>query len=197
MERIQELEEAIREYWTARTSIKRGFLNENYDKFKSEFSKVLIDLVDEQNKRRSEGSEEKILAVYMYRLMTSVYTEGYEVILGIANSDLYLDENKSEKYWFPELIYKNIDEDMKEVENRLRKKFLRLETYELFRLKIILLEDDWKLLQEFFLRLVKDLMGVIIESPLRLNGELQILSGNYMDKPESLWSTTTEGSVRE
>lgn len=133
----------------------------------------------------------------MYRLVTSVYTEGYEVILGIANSDLYLDENKSEKFWFPELVYKNIDEDMKEVENRLQKKFLRLETYELFRLKLILLEDDWKLLQEVFLRLVKDLIGVIIESPLQLNGELQILSGNYMDKPEILWSTTTEGSVRE
>lgn len=47
MERIQKLEEEIREYWAARTSIKRGFLNENYNKFKSEFSKILIDLVND------------------------------------------------------------------------------------------------------------------------------------------------------
>ena len=76
---------------------------------------------------------------------------------------------------------------MEKVEDCLRKKFIRLKEYELFRLKRILLEDDWKILQEIFLLLMKDSINILTDSSLQLENELQILAGNYMDRPEALW----------
>ena len=132
MERINKLEETIKEHWIAHTEAKRIFLFEHYEEMKPEFYKKLNSLIDEQKNRNKDGI--KIQAVYLYRLLSSVYTESYEAILGIASSDLYLDEGKSEAYWFPDLVYRNIDEDLKEIEVLLRKRFIRLEEYELFQL---------------------------------------------------------------
>lgn len=196
MERIQEMEESIREYWTERTRIKKDFITEHYEKLKLQFQKILKTLVDEQC-GVGRDAQKKIQSVYLYQLRTSTYTESYETILGMAASNPYLDENKSQTYWYPELVYKNIGDDMKAVELCLRKKFIRIEAHELFRLKLILLNDDWTLLQEIFLKLIKDSMDLIMNSPLQLESELQILSGNYMEKPENLWSITKEGSVIE
>lgn len=85
---------------------------------------------------------------------------------------------------------------MSAVERLLRKSFIHLEEYELFQLKKILLNEDWKLLQKIFLHLIKDFIGFIIDSPLQLESELQILSGDYMDKPRVLQSISTEGDAK-
>ena len=122
----------------------------------------------------------------MNRLLSSVYTESYEAVLGAANSDLYLDENKSEIYWYPDLVYKNIDKDIKNVEAFLRKEYIHLEEFEIFQLKKILLNDDWKLLQEIFLYLLKNSVELIANYSIILEEEIQIFSGDYMDRPEVL-----------
>ncbi len=66
--------------------------------------------------------------------------------------------------------------------------FDRLKEYELFQLKQILLKDDWKILQEVFLLLLKNFIDFLTDSSPRLESELQILAGNYMDHPEILWT---------
>lgn len=185
MDRIQELEQWVRAPWTERTRIKRDFLMEHYEELVPDFQEALIHLIDRQSKKNSMG---KIQYIYLNRLLSSVYTESYISIIGMAGSELFLDENKSQIDWHPQLVYENIDKDMGKVEEHLRKKFIRLKEYELFRLKRILLEDDWKILQEIFLLLMKDSINVLTDSSLQLENELQIISGNYMDRPEVLWT---------
>ncbi len=186
MDRIQELERSIRRYWDERTEMKRRFLLGHYKEMKPGFDIKLMEMKKEQVQKRSGGEGKKIRSIYLVRPMTSIYTESYEMILGMADRDLYLDEDRSEVYWYPELVYKDIDGDMREVECFLKKRFIRLESYELFYLKKILLDDDQKLLQEVFLHLLEDTMDQLLDHALPLEDELQILSGDHMDEPEVL-----------
>ena len=126
-------------------------------------------------------TEREVKYFYLCRLMSSEYTESYESVLGLSTQMLYLDEQKSQVYWFPHMIYKDIQMDMKEVERIVRRKFLRLEAAELFYLKRKLLGDDWDLLQQCFSDLIKGAMEVFMNRPLKLEKELVVLSGNYMD----------------
>ena len=90
MDRIQELEQWVRTPWTERTRIKRDFLMEHYEELVPDFQEALIHLIDRQSKKNSMG---KIQYIYLNRLLSSVYTESYISIIGMAGSELFLDEN--------------------------------------------------------------------------------------------------------
>ena len=113
--------------------------------------------------------------------MSSDYTESYESILGMSSSTLYLDEKRSQVYWIPECIYETIDKDMVEAEKILRRKFIRIQEFELFYIKRKLLDDDWKLLKKVFVTLSKQSMNLIMNSSLKLDDEFLLLCGNYME----------------
>lgn len=195
MDRTQELVGLIKEHWVAHIETKKKYLMLHYMDMKPEFCKKLNYLIDGQRNREKDCGSKKVQTIYLNRLLSSIYTESYDAILGIANTDLYLDQEKSETYWFPDLVYRNIDEDMKKIEVLLRKGFIRLEEYELFQLRKILLNDDWELIQEVFLNLIKESIGLILNSELHMESELQIISGNYMDKPKVLWCVSTIDNV--
>lgn len=186
MKRISEMENSVKKNWCLRTNVKRKFLNEHYMELKPDFDAKLYNLFEQQKNRSKHIKGRKIQSIYLNRLLSSVYTESYEAVLGAANSDLYLDENKSEIYWYPDLVYKNIDKDIKDVEVSLRKEYIHLEEFEIFQLKKILLNDDWKLLQEIFLYLLKNSVELIANYSIILEEEIQIFSGDYMDRPEVL-----------
>ncbi len=186
MKRISEMENSVKKNWCLRTNVKRKFLNEHYMELKPDFDEKLYNLFEQQKNRSKHIKGRKIQSIYLNRLLSSVYTESYEAVLGAANSDLYLDENKSEIYWYPDLVYKNIDKDIKDVEVSLRKEYIHLEEFEIFQLKKILLNDDWKLLQEIFLYLLKNSVELIANYSIILEKEIQIFSGDYMDRPEVL-----------
>lgn len=197
MERIKELEDSIKEHWTERTRSKKEFLEQHYEDMKPGFTKKLNELIEGKKNQKSDGTQKKIQSFYLHRMLSSVYTESYEAVLGMSNADLYLDEDRCETYWYPNVVYRNIDEDMRTVETLLRKKFIRLEEFELFQLKKILLNEDWKLLQEFFLLLMKESIPMIVGSPLVLDSEVKIFAGNHMDKPELLWCTSMGNCANE
>lgn len=186
MKRISEMENSVKKNWCLRTNVKRKFLNEHYMELKPDFDAKLYNLFEQQKNRSKHIKGRKIQSIYLNQLLSSVYTESYEAVLGAANSDLYLDENKSEIYWYPDLVYKNIDKDIKDVEVSLRKEYIHLEEFEIFQLKKILLNDDWKLLQEIFLYLLKNSVELIANYSIILEKEIQIFSGDYMDRPEVL-----------
>ena len=186
MKRISEMENSVKKNWCLRTNVKRKFLNEHYMELKPDFDAKLYNLFEQQKNRSKHIKGRKIQSIYLNQLLSSVYTESYEAVLGAANSDLYLDENKSEIYWYPDLVYKNIDKDIKNVEAFLRKEYIHLEEFEIFQLKKILLNDDWKLLQEIFLYLLKNSVELIANYSIILEKEIQIFSGDYMDRPEVL-----------
>ena len=99
MDRIQALERSIRGYWDERTETKRSFLLGHYKEMRTGFDKKLMEMIGEQVQKRGVGGQKKIASIYLVRPMTSLYTESYETILGMADRDLYLDEDRSEAYW--------------------------------------------------------------------------------------------------
>lgn len=139
-----------------------------------------------------EEKQDKIKYLLLCRLLSGAYTENYEAILGLSSSLLYLDENKSLTYWRPALIYDSIDRDMKEVEKLLNKGFIRLQEYELFRLKQKLLNDDWELLKECFPRMIERNLGMITESNLLMEKQFLVLCGDYMEELPVIWMTYTQ-----
>lgn len=192
MNRCNELEEWIEEYRKDRIEKKSDYLANNLSSMESLFYEKLELLVKEQTDLQESETERKVKYFYLCRLMSSEYTESYESVLGLSTQMLYLDEQKSQVYWFPHTIYKNIQMDMKEVEQIVRKKFLRLEAAELFYLKRKLLGDDWDLLQKCFSDLIKGAMDVFKNRSLKLEKELVVLSGNYMDHLQIVWHGDTE-----
>jgi hypothetical protein len=192
MDRRKKMEEYLKDYRTERLKIKKIYLENNLIKLKSAFHEKLDILIAEQLQRQKEDNAVKLKNIFLCRLISSGYTESYEVILGMSNVMLYMDEKKSQVYWYPELVYENIVQDMDAVEKLLRIKFLRLEDFELFFLKQKLLYDDWTLLQECFRNLFKQAVSLIMDSPLRLENEFLILSGDYMDNLKIIDHKVTE-----
>jgi len=181
MERKEELEEFIKDYRQKRKSDKEINISEIVKRLYPLFRDKLNFLVNDQIQKQAEDNDNKLKFVFLCRLLSSSYTGSNEVILGMSNSMLYLDEKKSLVYWTPELIYKDIDKDLKEAENILRKKFTRLQEAELIYIKRKLLDDDWKLLQGCFCTMSKRCLNLIMDSQLKLEDELLFLCGNYMD----------------
>lgn len=192
MNRCNELEEWIEEYRKDRIEKKSEYLANNLSAMELLFYEKLELLIREQTILQESETEREVKYFYLCRLMSSEYTESYEAVLGLSNQMLYLDEQKSQVYWFPHMIYKNIQMDMKKVEQIVRKKFLRLEAAELFYLKRKLLGDDWDLLQKCFSDLIKGAMDVFKNRSLKLEKELVVLSGNYMDHLQTVWHGATE-----
>ena len=192
MNRCNELEECIEEYRKVRIEKKSDYLANNLASMETLFYEKLELLVKEQTSLQESETEREVKYFYLCRLMSSEYTESYESVLGLSTQMLYLDQQKSQVYWFPHLIYKNIQMDMKVVEQIVRKKFLRLEVSELFYLKRKLLGDDWNLLQKCFSDLIKGAMEVFMNRSLKLEKELVVLSGNYMDHLQIVWHGDTE-----
>ena len=64
MERMQELEQWVRETWTERTRIKRDFLMEHYEELAPDFQEALIHLIDQQSQK---NSMRKIQYIYLNR----------------------------------------------------------------------------------------------------------------------------------
>lgn len=192
MDRRKEMEEYLKDYRTERLKIKKIYLENNLIKLESAFHEKLNILIAEQLQRQKEDNAVKLKNIFLCRLISSSYTESYETILGMSSVMLYMDEKKSQVYWYPELVYENIVQDMDAVEKLLRIKFLRLEDFERFFLKQKLLYDDWTLLQECFRNLFKQSVSLIMNSPLRLDNEVLILSGDYMDNLKIIDHKVTE-----
>ena len=177
----KDMEEYLKDYRINRFEDKRARLNQYESKLSLTFQNKLKTLIIEQENRQKENSEDKIKCFYFCRLMSSDYTESYESILGMSSSTLYLDEKRSQVYWIPECIYETIDKDMVEAEKILRRKFIRIQEFDLFYIKRKLLDDDWKLLKKVFVTLSKQSMNLIMNSSLKLDDEFLLLCGNYME----------------
>ena len=181
MKRISEMENSVKKNWCLRTNVKRKFLNEHYMELKPDFDEKLYNLFEQQKNRSKHIKGRKIQSIYLNRLLSSVYTESYESMLGMSGPTLYLDEKRSQVYWIPECIYETIDKDMVEAEKILRRKFICIQEFELFYIKRKLLDDDWKLLKKVFVTLSKQSMNLIMNSSLKLDDEFLLFCGNYMD----------------
>lgn len=194
MGRKKELEEYIKEYRQSRKIIKQKDVSESVLKLIPLYKDKLNSLINDQKEKQRGNEDRKVKFIFLCQLLSSSYTGSNEVILGMSDSMLYLDEKKSQVYWCPDFIYQNIDTDMVEVEKILRKKFIRLQEFELFYIKQKLINDDWDLLQECFCNMSEQSLNIILNSQLQLEDEVVFLCGNYMDNMKIIWRTGKENN---
>ena len=76
----------------------------------------------------------------------------------------------------------NIEEDMAAAEKIIRRKFVRLEDFELMHIKRKLLSDDWGIVQAIFRILSEQAIDSIRKTSLMLQDEVFFLRGDYMDE---------------
>ena len=175
------MEKYIEEYRAERINRKREQIAKIKKELQPVFCKKIRFLIQNQVllNRDVIGNIE---VFYLCRLLSSGYTESYESVLGLSNALLFLDKRRSETYWCPRYIYKDLKSDMQEVEKKLRTKFVRIEEYELLHMKQLLFKDDWEVLKDCFYELAQEQLPMFSDSVLDFEPELKIMCGDYMDQ---------------
>ena len=190
MDRREELVEYIKKYRDERKQDIRVFLTENILEIIPSFQEKMKCLINDQMKKQRNA---KIKYIFLCQVLSSGYTGSNEAILGMSSNMLYLDEDRSQIFWYPELFYRYVNRDLNDVEKIMRKNFRRLEEYELLYIKRHLLNDIWDLMPEFFCTMVKQSGSLVTNSSFCLEDEVFFLCGKYMD---SLKVVCTMGGER-
>lgn len=181
MDRRKELEDHLEEYRKKRREEKREHLKEQENQMFPALESGLKLLIEKHGRRQREEGENRVKYVFLCRLLSSGYTDSREIVLGMSDSFLYLDEGKSLVYWRLPILYEGIEEDMAQVRKLLQKSFIRLEEFELFYIKKKLLDDNWEQFQDSASFLAGQAAGVLAHSGILLEDEVIFLYGNYMD----------------
>lgn len=195
MDRWEEFEKCIQEYREQRLLDRKAYIAAHYKKMIPAFGSRLELLVKEQIERQNTGQQEWIKYLTISRLRSSIYTESYEIALGMSNSMLYMDKNTSYVYWYPDIVYDSILSDKKDAEKLLRRKFTGITNYELFQLKQRLLSDDWDVLQTVLGNIEEETADIMITSSLCREEKIQVLCGDYMDQVNFVCSINTGRSI--
>ena len=153
-------------------------MTENILEIIPSFQEKMKCLINDQMKKQRNA---KIKYIFLCQVLSSGYTGSNEAILGMSSNMLYLDEDRSQIFWYPELFYRYVNRDLNDVEKIMRKNFRRLEEYELLYIKRHLLNDLWELIPEFFCTMVKQSGSFFTNSSLCLEDEVFFLCGKYMD----------------
>ena len=186
MQRTKELEDYLQDYRVERTAAKRAALEQNYTEMLPALGEKTDLLVKAQAAYQETGRQERVKYLIFFSLRSSGYTQSHEIALAMSNDRLYMDKCMDCVYWKPDIIYEGIAEDLGKAESLLTKEFIRLEKYELFYIQQKLLSDDWKLFCTFLPRLVHGIADRITGSSLRMEEEMEVLCGGYMEKPETV-----------
>ncbi len=181
MDRRKKLEDYLEEYRKKRGEEKRERLKEQENQMFSAMEGGFKLLIEKHGRKQREEGENRVNYVFLCRLLSSSYTDSREIVLGMSDSFLYLDEGKSLVFWSLPVLYEGIEEDMAQVRKLLQKSFIRLEEFELFYIKKKLLDDNWEQFQDSVSFLAGQAAGVLEHSGILLEDEVIFLYGNYMD----------------
>ena len=133
------------DYCHRRKEEKIEYLNSHYDDLLEQLWALVETLIQDEAEQQAAKEQGKIKYLIFSRLRSSEYTGSYEMLVAMSNDTLYFDDNMSCRYWMPDILYQNLEEDMKHVRKILGNQYLRIEEYEMLRVKQNLLLDDWNL----------------------------------------------------
>lgn len=185
MERFANMEKSISQYRKERKSKKQEYLNSKYEMLRASLMDILSGLMQEIEEQRI------IKYVIFQRLLSCERTGSYEIYVGMNAAMLYLDEEMEHTFWSPELLHEDMDKAMQDIEKILGKEYIHIEEYELLYLRQKVLLDDWKLLVGILKKMAGDIAENIMKSPIKLEDEIEILCGNYMDRLDIIYKAKT------
>lgn len=193
MNRKEQMEVCIQEYRSNRRKEKSIYIMKHYKEVLFSFCEMVDMLIGQQTSLQESGKQDEIKTLCFLRLLSSGYTGSYEMAVGMSSKKLYLDKYMTYVYWKPEVLYKEIDKDIEELNKILQQYFVHIMEYELFYLKQKLLADDWSVFCGIIEPLIKGAENRIINSPLQLEKEIHVLCGDYMGRLKNVCRIYTEG----
>lgn len=117
----------IKSYCRVRKIEKRKFLNNHYGDILEQLMELMDTLVQDIEKRQALNEQGNEKYLIFQRLLRNGYTGSHEISVVMSKAALYLDENMSYTYWKPELFYRGLDDDIKQVRLILSKKYSCIE----------------------------------------------------------------------
>lgn len=111
------------------------YFNENKEEIEKDFCETMKNLFEYANKAQVEYGKDKIKFLCINSLYSTVLTGSYEFLFSLKNSSIYMDKVEAETYWTPSFVFKNIDEDMVQLEEVIKSHFTRVSDFELSEVK--------------------------------------------------------------
>lgn len=113
MERYIEMKKYIEYYRCERINEKRECVNSSDNALLISLLQIANTLIQNLEEKQAANEQGKIKYLIFHRILSSEYTGSYEISVEMSNAMLYLDEHASCTYWKPEVIYRNLEEDMR------------------------------------------------------------------------------------
>lgn len=184
-----EIEGYVKDYQTNRIEQKKRMLKTDRTRLNHLICEALDALINQQEDKQTYDGQKEIRYLYLCRLSStgSRYTQSYKVLLGMSNSMLYLDDGRTDVFWYPEPIYQGMKKDIEELQALLKEKGIQPEEKTLLEWKQKLLDDNWGLLLEQFMELIQENFHRITDSSLMVADRISVLCGNYMERLPAIW----------
>ena len=184
MDRTEQIREYLKPYIVNRVHEK---IEEAVHMKESHLQPSVADLFSGALERQEEQPQWKASYMGMLHLSTSLITESYEYELFIADKQMYLDAHQVIRFWKPEFLYQDAQEE-ENVRKELAKRFVRLTSYEVSYAKRFLFYEYRNIAGVYW----KENLDKIIKQEgfinLKKTDPFLILFGDYMGKIHTVLS---------
>lgn len=184
MDRTEQIREYLKPYIVKRVQRK---IEETIQMKVSHLQSSVADLLGGALKRQEEQPQWKPSYMGMLHLSTSLLTESYEYELFIADKQMYLDESQVIRYWKPEFLYQDAQEE-DGVRKELTKRFVRLTSYEVSYAKRFLFYEYRNIAGVYWKENLDKIIKLEGFINLKKTDQFLILFGDYMGKIHTVLS---------
>lgn len=120
-------------------------------------------------------------------LHTSVKTKSYELLVSLYTKEFLFDQVPIQTYWRPPCFFDCFEEDMEAVMKRLRRKFVRIKTYEEDFVRETCIEYFYAAIRQLIMDLESEVVETNAFREMKRGGTFSASFGRYHGEGEILW----------
>lgn len=136
--------------------------------------------------QQCQKDQKKLGYISISVLESSLITKKYELQIAFCDKNLYADNLPIDEYWAPAFLYQNLESDIKEMEDLLRKRIIRLRPYEVYELSLKY-ATNFYVCNGFIIRnMAPEIARLPIFHEISKESQVKILFGKYMEKKMEL-----------
>ncbi len=193
MNQLNEMEAYITPMWNERFSEDQKKIYDYFQEHQTEIAfnfcnYIVQGMVSDVCRLQASGKQNEIACLVIHFLRSSLLNRSYDYEINLCNKTLYLDENSTAGYWYPEFLYQFTGNQELFLKKELQIKFVKIKAHEIELLRWTLFLQYGDIAKPYF----KVLTDCLLQRPefkqVKTNGELQVLYGEHMGKLEELKS---------
>lgn len=138
-------------------------------------------LIADVMEKQMQGHNHRLCYICMFHFRSSLLTRSYRYQINVSDRILYLDPPIAAEFWAPEHLYSDVPVLEKLVETELKKRFVRLLSYEVEFAVRTIVNDYQKLADVYWLQAAEKIVAGDTFGLIQKRDNWKVLSGNYMD----------------